>query len=325
MSPIVYVDKKMRKGPYTFADYLMDFDTWRKQIYPLLPTGTRLLGPSWAYPASLKDAAAFLDAERPYLLALSQHYYVGNACNGNTNPADTLLRPRNSTDASARMQNAVSIAHAQHVGFRVDEVNSIACGGEDGVSNTFGSALWAIDIMFEFARAGVDGINWQTPNGAAYSFLSFNISHQGAHRIYRIKTIAPLYYGLLFFQAATGNHARAVASCPPYERQHQSLGYARCRWQSARGPDQQRQPSGDDQFDPARLPVCLCVASTRIFHRSQGGGCISPAKHWTAALMERCRARDRLRPSSPNAPSFRSRSPATVHCLPNAIGELGEQ
>ena len=208
--PDSYVDKGMRRASYPFSAYLAEFDTWRKQIYPLLPDGTRLLGPAWAYPASLSNAGPFLEAEHSYLYAVSQHYYVGNACKGNVNPGDTLLKPKSASDAPARMRAAVAIAHGYHALFRVDELNSIACGGEDGVSNVFGTALWAVDIMFEFVSAGVDGINWQSPNGAMYSPLSFDIGKDGNGRTYGVKAISPLYYGMLFFQAATGREARLL-------------------------------------------------------------------------------------------------------------------
>jgi hypothetical protein len=208
--PDSYVDKGMRSVSYPFPAYLSEFDSWRQRISPLLPSGAGLLGPSWAYPASLSNAAPFLEAEHSYLYALSQHVYVGDACKGHVNPADKLLRPGSASGAPSRMRDAASLAHGYHVPFRVDELNSIACGGQDGVSNVFGSALWAIDIMFEFANAGVDGVNWQSPNGAAYSPLIFNIAHAGGNRIYQLSNVSPLYYGMLLFQAATGKEARLL-------------------------------------------------------------------------------------------------------------------
>ena len=41
--------------------------------------------------------------------------------------------------------------------FRVEELNSVACMGQAGVSDTFASALWMLDTLFSMARAGVDG------------------------------------------------------------------------------------------------------------------------------------------------------------------------
>ena len=38
-------------------------------------------------------------------------------------------------------------------------MNSVACGGKAGVSDTFASALWALDALFAVARSGADGVN----------------------------------------------------------------------------------------------------------------------------------------------------------------------
>lgn len=208
--PDSYLDKGLRKAPYDFQDYLREFDSYRQQISPLLPAGTGVLGPSWAFPASLSDAGPFLQSEHSYLIALSQHVYIGDACGGHTNVIDKLLAARSTTDVPARMRAAILLAHEKHVAFRVDELNSIACGGEDGVSNVFASALWAIDMMFEMVNAGVDGVNWQSPNGAAYSPVKLGTAHDGSRGAYWIESVNPLYYGMLFFQAATARDAKLV-------------------------------------------------------------------------------------------------------------------
>jgi hypothetical protein len=48
----------------------------------------------------------------------------------------------------------VAAAHADHLPFRLDELNSASCSGKWGVSNTFASALWATDYV---ARAMATG------------------------------------------------------------------------------------------------------------------------------------------------------------------------
>ena len=47
----------------------------------------------------------------------------------------------------------VAAAHHRGVPMRVDEMNAITCGGTQGISNTYGSALWALDTMFAMAVA----------------------------------------------------------------------------------------------------------------------------------------------------------------------------
>jgi hypothetical protein len=200
----------IRPRGYRFPDYLSEFDRWRVSIASALRSGVGLIGPSWGDINSLSDESAFIRAEGPNLAAISQHYYLSDACSGKVLPADLLLNPASAIDGPDRMRAAAATAHEYHLPFRVNEINSISCGGKDGISNAFGSALWAIDVMFEFANAGVDGVNWQSPNGAAYSPFQFVIEPGKAPRSYHIKSIRPLYYGMLFFQAATGEQSRIL-------------------------------------------------------------------------------------------------------------------
>ena len=76
-------------------------------------------------------------------------------------------------------------------------MNSVACGGRAGVSNTFASALWALDTMFELARTGDDGVNSPTSPRASYQLFRFH--HRRRH--WRV-IVHPEYYGMLLFAQA---------------------------------------------------------------------------------------------------------------------------
>ncbi|MFZ0091499.1 MAG: glycosyl hydrolase family 79 C-terminal domain-containing protein [Solirubrobacteraceae bacterium] len=92
----------------------------------------------------------------------------------------------------------IAIAHRAHRQLRVDELNSVACRGKAGVSDTFASALWVTDALFALARAGVDGVNVHTLPNAAYELFQFS---DDAGRW--SAQVRPVYYGLqLFAQAA---------------------------------------------------------------------------------------------------------------------------
>ncbi len=206
--PDAYAYNGMRAKSYNFQDYLADFDTWKKEILPVLPAGTKLLGPSWASAGMLSNTTSFDDVEEQQLTAFSAHYYVANG--KASNPPDILLNSSAATAGPKAVAAAVGINHAYGLPFRMGEMNSLYYGGADGISNTFQSALWAIDTMFEYANLGVDGVNWHTGNGGAYGLFYFNIGSAQGHASYSLSSVRPLYYGLLFFQAATGNHAQLV-------------------------------------------------------------------------------------------------------------------
>ncbi len=53
----------------------------------------------------------------------------------------------------------MAIARASDLPFRLDETNTVSCGGTAGISNTFASALWAVGYLTEAMTMGVAGIN----------------------------------------------------------------------------------------------------------------------------------------------------------------------
>src|SRR5205807_5734988 len=108
-----------------------------------------------------------------------------------------LLSTAASSGFVARIRPYAAIAHAHGVPFRVDEMNSVACGGKRGVSDTFASALWALDTLLEMARIGADGVNIHTFPGAVYGLFSF--AHRGGRWSAHVR---PEYYGLMMFARA---------------------------------------------------------------------------------------------------------------------------
>jgi len=207
--PDLYHANGDRPASYDYADYARDFATWRSAISPSLAAGVGLMGPSWSSAASLRDLDQFLDQEAPNLALVSHHWYAGTQCNGRTNPPDYLLRPESATSGANAVRSAVALAHVRSLPFRMGEMNSISCGGEPMVSDTFASALWAADTMFELANAGVDGVNIHTGNGGAYALFTFD--RPTATSGFVLTSVRPSYYGLLFFQQAAPAGSRLVA------------------------------------------------------------------------------------------------------------------
>ncbi|MGB6429005.1 MAG: glycosyl hydrolase family 79 C-terminal domain-containing protein [Candidatus Acidiferrales bacterium] len=208
--PDLYAGNGDRAATYTVANYFQDFATWRAAIEPLLPAGAGLMGPSWASTSTLTNLSTFLSQESQYLAIVSQHYYAGTSCSGKTNPPDFLLGASESTSGPKDVASYVPLAHADNLPFRMGEMNSISCGGETGVSDTFASALWSADIMFGFASVGVDGVNFHNGNGGAYALFQFNINTATTPYTYSIESIRPEYYGLLFFQQATAHGSKLL-------------------------------------------------------------------------------------------------------------------
>jgi len=64
--------------------------------------------------------------------------------------------------------------------------------------------------MFEYLRVGVDGINWEASDGNFDNPFYFDVDQTRRPNVFTLKYVSPLYYGLLFFQAGTGHHARLL-------------------------------------------------------------------------------------------------------------------
>jgi hypothetical protein len=121
-----------------------------------------------------------------------------------------LLADTSSAGLAQQVVPYVTTTHARGLPFRLDELNSAACTGRSGVSDTFASALWVLDTLFNLASVGVDGINVHTLPNAAYEPFSF--THKG-------KTwkafVHPVYYGLMMFADAFPAGAKLLSVSAP--------------------------------------------------------------------------------------------------------------
>jgi hypothetical protein len=186
---------------YGFAAFSKDFASYGAA----LPPGVALAGPATGGPKWRGRLGQFVSAPRLGLVSL--HSYPLRGCRVRAGrPASATIGHLLSDDSTSGLADSVArdvaIAHAHDLPVRIDELNSVSCGGTPGVSDTFASALWALQTLFEMARVGVDGVNIHTFANAVYR--PFAISRAGGGR-WRAK-VAPEYYGLLMFaQAAPAN------------------------------------------------------------------------------------------------------------------------
>lgn len=104
----------------------------------------------------------------------------------------------------------VAIADHERKRLRIDELNSVACRGKAGISDTFASALWVTDALFTLAHAGVDGVNLHTLPKSAYELFHFTHA-AGRWSAY----VQPVYYGLQLFARATPPGARLLTVHKP--------------------------------------------------------------------------------------------------------------
>ncbi len=123
-----------------------------------------------------------------------------NVCNGHRgNTVYDLLADAAVAKNAEHLAPHIAAANALGIPFVIGEGNSCACGGQEGVSDVFGAALWAVDMLFASAAAGLQGFNFHGCEGGAYTAIAYNNSAADS------ADVRPLYYGMLAFTAATAH------------------------------------------------------------------------------------------------------------------------
>jgi hypothetical protein len=167
----------------------------------------QLVGPAVAHPrVSLPFITTLIEDERSELGAVTAHLYPYSKCSRNPRsssyPTVARLLSRHAVAAFyTDIVDAITVAHASGLKFRLTEFNSVTCGGKPGVSNTFATALWAPDALFTAMRTGADGANLHVR--AATINAPFAITKGGLDA-------RPLLYGLMLFNRTLGPQARLV-------------------------------------------------------------------------------------------------------------------
>jgi hypothetical protein len=185
---------------YDVSAFTHDFSSIARAL-PQIP----LAGPAVGSPAWISQLRPFLAAE-PRVGVVTLHRYTLKRCVPTGHVTDgELLSETSSIGLAASVAPYAAIAHAHGHALRIDEMNSIACGGQRGVSDTFASSLWSLDALFAMASVGVDGVNIHTvPNSIneLFTFKRVNGHWQG--------DVHPNYYGLLMFAQAAPAGARLL-------------------------------------------------------------------------------------------------------------------
>jgi hypothetical protein len=190
-----------RPQTYDEANYTKDFSNITASL-PSVP----LAGPSTGSLAWMKQLRPFVAAE-PRLRLVTLHRYPLKRCSSSDHvTAAELLAPSSTQGLANSVVPDIAIAHAHGLPVRIDEMNSISCGGQPGVSDSFASALWSLDALFQMARVGVAGVNIHTTPGALDELFTVRQVNGGWQAAVR-----PEYYGLMMFAQAAPPGSRLLS------------------------------------------------------------------------------------------------------------------
>jgi Glycosyl hydrolase family 79 C-terminal beta domain len=212
----------VRPVGYSFTNYLREFDTFAAALQGLSQP-VSLGGPVFTTSVYgwMQYLPSFLTAQAPRLKAVTYHRYPLSACSWSAPGSSTdptianLLADKSAKSIAQGVAPFVTQTQSYGKPLRISEINSVSCGGKAGVSDSFASALWATDVMFNFAQVGVGGVNFHAGTGAAYTPFRFSVRlvRTGAGERWGavfMPTVNPLYYGILLFNQATANSARLL-------------------------------------------------------------------------------------------------------------------
>ncbi|MFL5829142.1 MAG: glycosyl hydrolase family 79 C-terminal domain-containing protein [Solirubrobacteraceae bacterium] len=185
--------------------YLNDFRAYAHVLAHVAPH-VPLVAPALANPAvDVGWLGGLIAGAHPGLGLVSVHRYPYSACvrrRSASYPSIPRVLSDNATVGLARsIAPAVRLAQHAHLPIRLTELNSVTCGGLRGVSDTFATALWAPDALFQLVKAGVDGANIHVRAFTANA--AFVITRRGL-------IARPLLYGMILFARALGPDARLV-------------------------------------------------------------------------------------------------------------------
>jgi len=199
--PDSYGHHALRKLPWTAARYEREVSSYRHAIARRSP-GIRLAGPGVSGSRAFKRWGA-AEARRQHPALLTGHHYPLRCDSVPAPTVPELLSGRIRVLEALSLQRYVSVARRHDTPFRMDETNTVSCGGRPGISDTFASALWAASYIAQTAAAGAAGINLQgaPANCRGYSPVCAESPEQLARGALRAQ---PEWYGLLLMRSLVG-------------------------------------------------------------------------------------------------------------------------
>lgn len=193
--PDLYQPFGHRPSTYGYTDFLNEWTTLRDSLHRVAPaqcfSGPGTASGTWMIP--------FGRDKHSSISWLSEHYYKLNTGGDTVQTIAKLL-----TKDTAFLTRAYILRKATqpyNLAWRIDECNTSAAN-RTGVSNSFASALWALDFMFLAVDQGASGVNFHMGN-TYYTPICF---------LSGPATPMPLYYGMLLFAKASLGKMLTVGS-----------------------------------------------------------------------------------------------------------------
>jgi len=190
--PDLFYRNGIRKAGYDFGQFAGEWQRFYQTIRARVPAAP-FAGPDTAY--NNEWLVPFAKQFKREAAFLSQHYYAEGPPTDPSMTIERLLRPN--PKLQAEFEGMKETMRESGLPFRLAETNSCYQGGKPRVSDTFASALWSADLMYQLASEGGMGINF---HGGGYGWYTPIAGTREDGFLAR-----PIYYGMLLFaQAGAG-------------------------------------------------------------------------------------------------------------------------
>ena len=191
--PDLFSRNGLRKPDYNFAQFAVEWQNYFEVIRKRVPHAP-FAGPDTAF--NNEWLVPFAKQFSNDVAFLSQHYYAEGPPKNPSMTIERLLKPN--PRLADEFQGMAQVKTESTVPFRLAETNSCYQGGKQGVSDTFASALWGADLMYQLAAAGGVGINFHGGGYGWYTPIAGTVRDGFVAR--------PIYYGMLLFAEAGPGH-----------------------------------------------------------------------------------------------------------------------
>ena len=153
--PDLFYHNGIRGPGYNFEQFASEWEHFFQVIRSRVPTAP-FAGPDTAF--NNDWMIPFARRFKSDIRFVSQHYYAEGPPADPSMTLGRLLRPN--PKLQEEFEGMKRVTQESGVPFRLAETNSCYSAGKPGVSDTFASALWGGDLMYQLASAGSMGINF---------------------------------------------------------------------------------------------------------------------------------------------------------------------
>ena len=181
-----------RAPGYSPTSYIGDFGNVASGLPKVAVAGPSSGSANW-----LADLGSFLSHESRVGLATVHAYPLKHCVASSFSTPQDLFTSASLQGLANQIGGWEKTAAAHHVHLRVDEMNSVSCGGQKGLSQAFAPALWALEVLPLIEQTGAVGVNFHTVPDTNNALIS--ATETGGH--WQV-TVEPEFYGLIAFAQA---------------------------------------------------------------------------------------------------------------------------